>query len=101
MNTFQPVEFKNYQTGQAWSGVERIKAVNIKPGKSNYHIAVVGEVLNNMYPHPNKTDLNAYDTYMEKSVRKYQLSIKHDPTGVLTVEELEKLGADSGKFVLI
>jgi murein L,D-transpeptidase YcbB/YkuD len=101
MSTFEPLEFKTYQTGAAWSGVERIKAVNIKPGKSNYHIAVVMDVLHEMYPHPNKTDMNAYDTYMEKAVRHYQKSLGHDQTGVLTIDELNTLAQSSGKFMLV
>lgn len=101
MNTFEPVEFKTYQTGAAWSGVERIKAVNVKPGKSNYHVAVVMDVLNEMYPHPNKTDMQSYDVYMEKAVRHYQKSLGNEQTGVLTIEELEELGKSSGKFTLV
>lgn len=101
MSTFEPLEFKNYQTGAAWSGVEQIKAVNVKPNKSNYHVAVVGQVLNDMYPHANKTDMQTYDDYMAKAVRKYQQSIKHEQTGILTIEELEMLGEQSGKFRLI
>lgn len=101
MSTFEPVEFKSYQVGAAWSGVDRIKAVNIKPGKSNYHIAVVMSVLHDMYPHPNKTDMNSYDDYMQKAVRQYQKSLGHTGTGILTIDELEELGKTSGKFVLV
>ena len=101
MPTFEPVEFKNYQVGAAWSGVEGIKAVNIKPSKSNYHVGVVMGVLSDMYPHPNKTDMYTYDEYMEKAVRQYQKDIGHAATGVLTIEELEELGKQSGKFRLV
>lgn len=101
MSTFDPVEFKSYQVGAAWSGVERIKAINVKPGKSNYHVAVVMEVLHQMFPHANKTDMSSYDDYMQKAVRQYQKSLGHEGTGVLTIDELNELGKTSGKFVLI
>ena len=101
MSTFEPVEFKSYQVGAAWSGVERIKAVNVKPNKSNYHVGVVMSVLDKMYPHPNKTDMNSYDDYMQKAVRQYQKSIGHEGTGILTIEKLEELGKSSGKFMLV
>lgn len=101
MNSFEPVLDFKYQVGQAYSDCVSIKAVNVKPDKANYHIAVVGEVLNNMYPHPNKTNMELYDDYMNKAVRKYQASIKHEQTGVITIEELQMLGQQSGKFRLV
>ena len=101
MSTFEPLEFKNYQTGAAWSGVEGIKAVNVKPNKSNYHVAVVGQILHDMYPHPNKRDMQAYDDYMIKAVRSYQKSLGHEQTGIITIEELTMLGEQSGKFRLV
>lgn len=101
MSTFEPVEFKSYQVGAAWSGVERIKAINVKPGKNNYHVGVVMSVLHDMYPHPNKHDMNSYDDYMQKAVRHYQKSLNHEQTGIISIEELEELGKTSGKFMLI
>lgn len=101
VSTFDPVSDFKYQVGQAYSDCIAIKAVNVKPGKSNYHVSVVGEVLNSMYPHPNKTDLYTYDDYMNKAVRKYQSSLKHPSTGILTIEELQMLGESSGKFKLV
>lgn len=101
MSSFEPVSDFRYQVGQAYSDCVSIKAVNVKPNKSNYHVAVVGEVLNDMFPHPNKVNMELYDDYMSKAVRKYQASIKHYQTGVLTIEELELLGKQSGKFKLV
>ena len=101
MSSFEAINDFKYQVGQAYSDCIAIKAVNVKPGKSNYHVAVVGDVLNEMYPHPNKTNMELYDDYMNKAVRKYQHSIGHEQTGVLTIEELELLGKQSGKFKLV
>lgn len=99
--TFQPLEFKNYQTGAAWSGVEPIKAVNIKPGKENHHVKIVRDVLYSMYPHANAQGLYLYEVYMEKAVKKFQQDIGTPITGVLTEDELRLLGEKSGKFRLV
>lgn len=90
-----------YQVGSAYDDCKPIKANNIKQGKDNYHMAIVGEVLSNMYPHPNFTNIGHYDDFMTKAVRKYQAELGHDVTGIITVEELEQLGRESGKFRLV
>lgn len=99
--TFQPLEFKNYQRGPAWSGVEQIKLVNIKPGKENHHVKIVRDVLYSMYPHSNAQGLYLYDVYMEKAVKKFQQEIGTPITGIITEDELRLLGEKSGKFRLV
>lgn len=101
MSTFEPTEFRSYQVGAAWTQPEAIKAVNVKPDKSNYHVAVVMSVLYEMYPHPNKRDMDVYDAYMNKAVRQYQASIGHPTTGVITPEELAMLAEQTGRFRLV
>lgn len=101
MSSFEPIKDFKYQVGRAYDDCISIKAVNVKPNKSNYHVSVVGEILNDMYPHPNKTDMYAYDDYMDKAVKKYQSSLGHESTGVLTIEELTILGEQTGKFRLV
>lgn len=99
--TFEAMEFKNYQRGPAWSGVEQIKFVNIKPGKENHHVKVVRDVLYSMYPHANAQGLYLYDVYMEKAVKKFQQEIDAPITGVITDDELRLLGEKSGRFRVV
>lgn len=100
-NTFQPTEFKSYQTGEIWTRPEPVKFVNIKVGKSNYHIRLVNQVLHSMYPHNNKTDMDSYDDYTQKAVRRFQQDIGTDITGILTQEEVAILADKSGTFRLV
>lgn len=94
MSTFEPLEFKNYQRQQ----LDAVKLINVKPGKSNYHVKIVKDVLHDMYPHPNDKDSYDYDVFMEKAVKKFQQDIGTDITGILTEEELKSLAEKSGKF---
>jgi murein L,D-transpeptidase YcbB/YkuD len=94
MSTFEPLEFKNYQRQQ----LDQVKLINIKPGKSNYHIKIVKDILHDMYPHANDKDDYDYDVYMEKAVKRFQQDIGTDITGVLTDVDLQALAEKSGKF---
>ena len=95
--TFEPLEFKNYQRER----LEQVKLINIKPGKTNYHVKVVKDVLHDMYPHPNDKDDYNYDVFMEKAVKKFQQDIGTDITGTLTEEDLRTLADKSGKFRVV
>jgi hypothetical protein len=97
MDTFEPLEFKNYQRQQ----LDQVKLINIKPGKENYHVKIVKDVLHSMYPHPNDKDDHNYDAFMEKSVKKWQQYIGTPITGKITNEELVMLGEKTGKFKVV
>jgi hypothetical protein len=94
MDTFEPLEFKNYQRQQ----LDQVKLINIKPGKENYHVKIVKDVLHSMYPHPNDKDDYNYDAFMEKAVKKFQQDIDTPITGRLTDDELRMLAEKSGMF---
>lgn len=94
MNTFEPLEFKNYQRQQ----LDQVKLINIKPGKSNYHVKIVKDILQSMYPHPNEKDNDEYDVYMQKAVKKFQQDQGVEVTGILTEVDLKSLAEKSGKF---
>jgi murein L,D-transpeptidase YcbB/YkuD len=94
MNTFEPLEFKNYQRQQ----LDQVKLINIKPGKSNYHVKIVKDILQSMYPHPNEKDNDEYDVYMQKAVKKFQQDQGVEITGILTEVDLKSLAEKSGKF---
>jgi len=94
MDTFEPLEFKNYQRQQ----LDQVKLINIKPGKENYHVKIVKDVLHSMYPHPNDKDDYNYDAFMEKAVKKFQQDIDAPITGRLTDAELRMLAEKSGMF---
>lgn len=98
MNTFEPMEFKNYQRN---TGVEQVKLINIKPGKENHHVRVVRDVLYDMYPHANGRNLSDYDAYMMKAVKKFQQEMGTPITGVITEDELKMLADKSGKFRVV
>ena len=95
--TFEKLEFKNYQRQQ----LDQVKLINIKPGKSNYHVKIVKDILHGMYPHSNDKDDYNYDVFMEKAVKKFQQEIGTDITGVLTQEDLQALAEKSGKFRVV
>jgi murein L,D-transpeptidase YcbB/YkuD len=97
MSTFEPLEFKNYQRER----LEQVKLINIKPGKTNYHVKIVKDVLHEMYPHSNDKDDYNYDVFMEKAVKKFQQDIGTDITGILTEEDLRALADKSGSFTVI
>ena len=97
MDTFEPLEFKNYQRQQ----LDQVKLINIKPGKENYHVKIVKDVLHSMYPHPNDKDDYNYDAFMEKAVKKFQQDINTPITGSLTDAELRMLAEKSGKFRVV
>ena len=94
MSTFEPMEFKNLQRQQ----LDQVKLINIKPGKENYHVKIVKDVLHSMYPHPNDKDDYNYDAFMEKAVKKFQQDIDTPITGRLTDDELRMLAEKSGMF---
>ena len=98
MNTFEPMEFKNYQRN---TGVEQVKLINIKPGKSNMHVKVVRDALYKMYPHANGQGLYEYDAYMQKAVKKFQQEIGVAITGILTEDELKILADKSKTFRVV
>lgn len=100
-NTIEVEEIKSYQTGSTWVRPEAIKAINVKPKKENYHVKVVRDVLYSLYPHSNGQDLWEYDAYMEKAVRKWQKQNGLDITGILTVDQLNMLAEQTGKFRLV
>ena len=97
MSTFEPMEFKNWQRQQ----LDQVKLINIKPGKENYHVKIVKDVLHSLYPHPNDKDDYAYDVFMEKAVKKFQQDINTPITGSLTDAELRMLAEKSGKFRVV
>lgn len=97
MNTFEPMEFKNWQRQQ----LDQVKLINIKPGKENYHVKIVKDVLHSMYPHSNDSNDFVYDSYMQKAVRKFQQDINSNITGTLTDAELRMLAEKSGKFRVV
>lgn len=97
MSTFEPLEFKNYQRQQ----LDGIKLINIKPGKSNYHVKIVKDVLRSMYPHPNDKDNYDYDVFMEKAVKRFQQDQGVEITGVLTENDLKILAKKSKAFRVI
>ena len=98
MNTFEPMEFKNWQRDR---GPEPIKFVNVKPGKENMHVKIVRDALYVMYPHSNKVGLSEYDVYMEKAVKKWQQYLETPITGKITNDELVMLGKKTGKFKVV
>lgn len=100
-NTIEVQEFKSYQTGSTWTKPEAIKAINVKPKKENYHVKVVRDVLYSLYPHSNGQGLWEYDAYMEKAVRKWQQDNNLEITGILTIDQLQMLGEQTGKFRLV
>lgn len=97
MSTFEPMEFKNWQRQQ----LDQVKLINIKPGKDNYHVKIVKDVLHSLYPHPNDKDDYTYDVFMEKAVKKFQQDINTPITGRLTDAELRMLAEKSGKFRVV
>lgn len=97
MSTFEPLEFKNYQRQQ----LDAVKLINIKPGKTNYHVKIVKDVLHSLYPHPNDKDDYSYDVFMEKAVKRFQQDIGTDITGVLTENELKTLAKRSKTFKVV
>lgn len=97
MNTFEPLEFKNYQRQQ----LDQVKLINIKPGKTNYHVKIVKDVLHSLYPHPNDKDDYNYDVFMEKAVKKFQQDQGVEITGVLTENDLQALAEKTGKFRVV
>jgi predicted dinucleotide-utilizing enzyme len=97
MSTFEPMEFKNWQRQQ----LDQVKLINIKPGKENYHVKIVKDVLHSLYPHPNDKKDFVYDSYMEKAVKKFQQDINTPITGRLTDAELRMLAEKSGKFRVV
>lgn len=97
MSTFEPLEFKNYQRQQ----LDPVKLINIKPGKSNYHVKIVKDILQSMYPHPNHKDDYNYDVFMEKAVKKFQQDMGTEITGVITEDELKSLAEKTGSFRVV
>ena len=97
MSTFEPMEFKNYQRNQ----LDQVKLINIKPGKDNYHVKIVKDVLHSMYPHANDKKDFVYDSYMEKAVKRFQQDTGTDITGRLTENDLKLLAEKSGKFRVV
>lgn len=97
MSTFEPMEFKNYQRNQ----LDQVKLINIKPGKTNYHVKIVKNVLHSLYPHANDKKDFVYDSYMEKAVKRFQQDIGTDITGRLTEQDLRLLAEKSGKFRVV
>ena len=97
MSTFEPMEFKNWQRQQ----LDQVKLINIKPGKENYHVKIVKDVLHSLYPHPNDKDDYTYDVFMEKAVKKFQQDQGVEITGVLTSLDLQTLAEKSGKFRVV
>lgn len=97
MSTFEPLEFKNYQRQQ----LDQVKLINIKPGKTNYHVKIVKDVLHSLYPHPNDKDDYNYDVFMEKAVKKFQQDQGVEITGVLTENDLQALAEKTGKFRVV
>ena len=97
MSTFEPLEFKNYQRQQ----LDPVKLINVKPGKTNYHVKIVKDVLHSLYPHPNDKDDYNYDVFMEKAVKKFQQDQGVEITGVLTENDLQALAKKSGKFRVV
>ena len=97
MSTFEPLEFKNYQRQQ----LDQVKLINIKPGKTNYHVKIVKDVLHSLYPHPNDKDDYSYDVFMEKAVKRFQQDQGVEITGVLTEDDLRVLAEKSQKFKVV
>ena len=97
MSTFEPMEFKNLQRQQ----LDQVRLINIKPGKENYHVKIVKDVLHSLYPHPNDKDDYTYDVFMEKAVKKFQQDQGVEITGVLTGLDLQTLAEKSGKFRVV
>lgn len=97
MSTFEPMEFKNYQRNE----LDQVKLINIKPGKNNYHVKVVKDVLHSLYPHANDKDDFVYDSFMEKAVKKFQQDQGTNITGILTEQDLRLLAEKSGKFRVV
>jgi len=88
--TWEPVVFESIQRAE-YGAVTKVRMINIKNNSDNEEMAVVRKALHEKFPHavPPGT---AYDYDVTRGVKKFQKSLGHPVTGILTKEDVAELG---------
>jgi hypothetical protein len=89
-STWEPVVFEPIQRAE-YGAVTKVRMINIKNNSDNEEMGVVRKALHEKFPHavPPGT---AYDYDVTRGVKKFQKSLGHPVTGILTKEDVAELG---------
>lgn len=97
---WEPVSFAPLQRAN-YGKITQVRMSNIKNHADNEEMALVRKALHEKYPHavPPGT---AYDYDVTRGIKKFQKSLGHPVTGLITREEVAELGKDaSSPFTVV
>ena len=98
--TWEPVVFEPIQRAD-YGTKTQVRMSNLKNHSDNEDMALVRKALHDKYPHavPPGT---AYDYDVTRGVKKFQKSLGHPVTGILTREDVVELGKNaSSPFTVV